>query len=416
MSTMSGAKRGAGRLRLLHLFFWAALVVPHGAVAQNVQLPPVDQPPPPISVDPWREVPTDSEDTDEFSVSFPSAVVTPYRENNIVPLRIILPVQRQKPVPVVIVLHYWGATDLRVERELAGELTDRGIGAVLITLPYHLARTPSGFRSGQLAIQPEVPRLIETMTQAVLDVRRCIDFLGTRPELDHSRIGIAGTSLGSLVSILGYGIDSRVTNAAFILGGIDLAHIVWHSSRVVQVRDELRRRGYTEGRLRNEIQAIEPTRYLHRINPGGTFVIGGKYDTVIPSSDTEKLIGALDQPKVLWLDTGHYGGVFVERRIMRTIAEFFEKQFSGQSYAPPSRIYAPTIRVGALLNTDSGLQVGAGIDLFSIGRHGDGFSTLILTPKGPEIFAGARISHGLAAGGFVGRRKVGLGLWWSTVL
>src|SRR5256885_1882545 len=85
-------------------------------IQRGDQLPSIAQPPPSIEFAPWKEVPTDSEDTDEFSVSFPSAVVTPYRENNVVPLRIILPIRRDKPVPIVVVLHYWGATDLRVER------------------------------------------------------------------------------------------------------------------------------------------------------------------------------------------------------------------------------------------------------------------------------------------------------------
>ena len=409
---MSGVYR-EGRLPLWFTAILLLLVRPSRAYAQ---IPPIDQPPPAIEFAPWREVPTDSEDNDEFAATFPSAITTAYRENNIVPLRIILPARRDKPVPVVIVLHYWGATDLRVERELAGELIDRGIGAVLITLPYHLARTPAGSRSGQLAIQAQVPHLIETMTQAVMDVRRTIDFIETRPEIDHARVGIAGTSLGSLISILAYAVEPRISTAAFVLGGADLAHIIWHSSRVVEVRDALRRRGYTEAKLRSEIQTIEPSRFLAGKTLGAAFVIGGRYDTVIPPVDTEKLISLLNQPKVLWLDTGHYGGVFVERRLMRTVAEFFQKQFGGQSFLPPSRIYAPTIRVGALLNTDSGLQVGGGIDLFSIGRRGEGFSTLILTPKGPELFVGARISHGLAAGGFASRRKLGVGLWWSTVL
>ncbi len=399
-------------------FRWLVVLIAVAAssLAWPQTVPAIDQAPPQIEFAPWKEVPTDNEDVSEFDVSFPSAIETPYRQNNTVPVRIILPARADKPLPVVIILHYWGATDLRVERELAAELNDRGIGAAIMTLPYHLERTPAGSRSGQTAIRPETEHLIATMTQAVLDARRTIDFLGTRPEIDHTKIGIAGTSLGSLISVLAYAVDSRISSAAFVLGGVDLAHILWHSSRVVEVSDELRRRGYTEVRLRTELSSIEPARYLATRAPASTFVIGGKYDTVIPPTDTQKLIDLLPQSKVLWLDTGHYGGVFVERRLLRTVAEFFDKQFGGQNFVPPLRIYAPTIRIGAILNTDSGLQVGGGIDLFSIGRQGEGFSTLIITPKGPEIFVGARVSHGLAVGGFGSRRKLGVGLWWSTVL
>src|SRR2546421_4985166 len=261
---MGGTQRG--------IIAFLILLSSRATLAQIAPLPPIDQRPPAIEFTPWKEIPADSEDTSEYAASFPSSIESRYRENNVVPLRIILPIAHDKPVPVVIVLHYWGASDLRVERELAGELNDRGIGAVLITLPYHLSRTPPGTRSGQLAIQPEVPRLIETMTQAVLDVRRTIDFLDTRPEIDHNRIGIAGTSLGSLISILAFAVDPRISSAAFVLGGVDLAHIIWHSSRVVELRDALRRRGYTEMRLRNEIASIEPTRFLTGKKLGTAFV------------------------------------------------------------------------------------------------------------------------------------------------
>lgn len=404
----------------LHRFFILVAVSSLAAIASAqgsaVQIPPIDQPPPPIVFSDWKEVPTDTEDTNEYRLSFPSAITTPYPENNAVPVRVILPSQRDKPLPVVIILHYWGATDLRVETQLAGELTDRGIGAVIVTLPYHLGRTPPGYRSGQLAIQPDPKHLVVTLTQAVLDVRRTIDFLYTKPEIDKSKIGIAGTSLGSLVSILSFAVDSRISVGTFVLGGIDLAHIIWHSSRIVDIRDELRRRGYTEARLRTEIASVEPGRYLPSRRSGETFVIGGRYDTVIPGVDTQKLVTALPNAKVLWLDTGHYGGIFVERRLLRTVAEYFEKQFAGQSFTPPLKIYAPTVRVGALANTDSGVQVGAGIDLVSFDRKGDVFSTLLVTPKGLLLFTGARIAHGLAIGGFASRRKLSIGAWWSTVL
>jgi dienelactone hydrolase len=379
------------------------------------QVPPIDQAPPVIAFPDWKEIPTD-ENSSEFSVSFPSAITSKYPENNVVPVRFLLPAQHDRPLPVVIILHYWGATDLSIERELAGELNDRDIAAAIVTLPYHLARTPAGYRSGQLAIQADPAQLVVTMTQSVMDVRRTIDFIQTRTEFDHKQLGISGTSLGSLVSILSYAIDPRLSKAAFMLGGIDLADIVWHSSRVVKVREELRRRGYTENRLRRELASIEPAAFLAKRTTGSAFVIGGKYDTVIPPVDTTKLINALPGAKTLWLDTGHYGGVFVEKRILRTVADYFEKQFQGQNFVPPFRLYAPTLRIGALVNTESGLQVGAGIDLFKAGKHGEFFSTLIATPKGLNLFAGVSVGHGFALGGFASRKKLSAGLWWSTVL
>src|SRR5256885_16887627 len=103
---MGGTQRG--------IIAFLIVLSSRATLAQIAPLPPIDQPPPTIEFSPWKEVPTDSEDTSEFATSFSSAIETRYRENNVVPLRIILPIAHDKPVPVVIVLHYWGASDLRV--------------------------------------------------------------------------------------------------------------------------------------------------------------------------------------------------------------------------------------------------------------------------------------------------------------
>ncbi|HEY3783500.1 MAG TPA: prolyl oligopeptidase family serine peptidase [Fimbriimonadaceae bacterium] len=385
------------------------------AQTPSAPTPAITDPPPAITFPDWREVPSE-EDTSEFAVTFPSAIQTQYPENNVVPVRILMPALHDHPLPVVVVLHYWGATDQREDQELARELNARGIAAALVTLPYHLTRSPKGHRSGSLAVQPDTASLIQMMTQSVLDVRRAIDFLETRKEFEHDQIGIAGTSLGSLVSILTYALDSRIKSAAFLLGGVDLADIIWHSSRVVQVRETLRHKGYTEARLETELASIEPLKYLKDRKTGDTFVIGGRYDTVVPPNDTKKLIDALPNAKVLMLDTGHYGGIFVEKRLLRTVADFFGKEFQGSKYAPPMRLFAPTLRIGAILDSGDGFQLAAGIDLFKFGKKVPFFSSILATPKGLNLFAGFGIGQGFAIGGFATTRKVSAGIWWSTVL
>jgi hypothetical protein len=258
--------------------------------------------------------------------------------------------------------------------------------------------------------------LLQMMTQAVLDVRRTVDFLETRPEFDSKRLGIAGISLGSIVATVAYGVDTRIKLATFMLGGADLAHIIWHSSRTEPVREELRHKGYSEARLRQELAPIDARQYLSSRKGSDVFVIGGKYDTVVPKSDTQKLIDALPGCQVLWLDTGHYGGVFVEKRLLRTAADFFGKRFDGQNYIAPLHVYAPTLRLGVLADTASGFQVGAGIDLFKVNPKAPFVSTIILTPKGLNLFAGFEVGQGLAIGGFATTHKLGVGAWWSIVL
>ncbi len=378
---------------------------------------PVDitQAPPTFVFPNWKEVDA-GEETIEYSLSFPSAVSTSYEENNTVHLKVFMPADAKGPIPVVLVLHYWGASDLRPERALAQELNRRGIAAALITLPYHLERTPKGRRSGDMAIEPDPERLKLTTLQSVWDTRRALDFLTSRPEFDPGRIGISGTSLGALIASLTFGIDSRVASATFLLGGADFAHILWNSSRVVQQRELLRRRGFTEAKLREALAPIEPLTYLKKRDGGTSFVVGARYDTVVPQQSTQNLIDALENPKVLWLDTGHYGGIFVQRRLMREVAAFFGSQFGGDAYTPPMRLYAPTFRVGLKADAPTGFDVAIGIDVLRFDRRGEGFASFLVTPRGPGLFIGRKITPVLSLG-FTLRPKTGaIGIFWSTVL
>jgi dienelactone hydrolase len=379
------------------------------------QEPDVRQAPLPIEFPAWREVPSDDH-VREFKVEFPSAAKTAYPVNDVVHVTAILPPKAAEPMPTVVLLHYWGATDKRVERNIADELASRGTGAVIVTLPYHLERTPQGSRSGALAIEPDPVRLNATMRQCVLDVRRTLDWIESRPEFDRSRIGMAGTSLGALVAALVTGIDSRIHSASYILGGADLTHILWRSSRVVTEREALRQKGYTEERMRQELAPIEPLNFLKDLRPKRTFVVGAKYDTVIPSAATQSLIEALDEPAVLWLDTGHYGGFFVQKRVHDEVAKFFAASFAGSPYTPPSRISAPTIRLGVSLNPDTGLQVAAGIDIWRGDAAGNYFASFQVAPRGVQVFAGKRLDRGLAIGVFLRVSSITPGVFWSIVL
>ncbi|MCC7229793.1 MAG: alpha/beta hydrolase family protein [Fimbriimonadaceae bacterium] len=390
------------------------------AVTANLQAQstsPVDlrQPVPPLIFEPWKLV-SETDSSREYSVSFPSPDTSPVPENNVVPVRAFVPTLGSAPHPVVLILHFWGARDLKVERSLAGQLARRGIASVIMALPYHLGRTPPGKRSGELAIQPDPAALRATMTQAVRDVKRTVDFIASRSEFDGSRIGISGTSLGALVASLAYGTESRFSRAAFVLGGMDLAQILWSSSLLVEARDALRRRGFTENRLRFELAEVEPLTYIGTRKSDQPFIIGGRFDTVIPTSATDALIGSFEHPKVLWLETGHYGGIFVQSRILKEVANYFQAEFGGNAYVAPKRIFVPTLRIGVEGSTSNGMDIGVGIDLWKSNRSGDWMGTGLITPRGPQLFLGYRVSAGLSIGASIGTKRVGAAIFWSRVL
>ena len=354
--------------------------------------------------------------SDEFVVTFPSSVTSPYPVNNVVPIHILLPHNKQGPFPVVVVLHYWGAENRNVERAMGEDLNARGIAAVLMTLPYHLERTPPGSRSGERAIQADPDALNLTTLQCLQDTRRAVDFIESRPEFDHQKIGVTGLSLGAIVTALVYGVDTRISHAAFVLGGVDLAHILWNSSRVVPQREELRRKGFTEDKLRDALAPLEPATFLAARPDTDAYVIAARYDTVIPPESTEELIKVLKQPKVTWMNTGHYGGFFVENKLLLKVCDYFESAFSNQPFSPVSTLNAPTIRLGVEYSFDKGMDIGFGADVLSVGKQREYSATILATPRGLRLFFGRRLGHQLSFGAVLDRSGLSAGMLWSTVL
>lgn len=361
----------------------------------------------------WREFESD-EFTQVYDLSFPSAYTSHYPENNTVRVRAFVPNGLPGPFPSVVILHYWGATDLSLEYQTARELTSRGIAGIVMTLPFHLSRTPKGTRSGELALQADPERLVASMTQSVLDLRRTVDWITSKQEFDKEKIGLAGTSLGGIVASLAFGIEQRFRYGSFVLAGADLAGILWNSSRVVAQREDMRRRGYTEERLRDELRAIEPTKYLPGSAARPTLVIAAKLDTVVPPNNARILIGALGQPETVWLSTGHFGGALVRNRIIRTVAGFFDSSVRGQKFEAPASIHAPTLRFGLVYSDHKGLQFALSTDIWHADRKGNVFASALVTPQGPQAFAGFRMTENLAAGVLLFPNRTTLGVTWNV--
>ncbi|QYK52518.1 MAG: alpha/beta hydrolase family protein [Fimbriimonadaceae bacterium] len=356
-----------------------------------------------------------TEDYSEFRVAFPSPLVTEYPENNTVSLQVFMPASPIGKPPVVLLLHFWGATDSELEREMAQELALRGIASVIMPMPYHLSRTPAGKRSGELAIVPDPKALRQTMIQSIADIRRTLDWVQSRPEIDSNSIGITGTSLGAIVSALAFGVEPRIKSAGFMLGGADLAYLMMNSSRTTSARAGLRADGWTEEKLREELVDIEPLNYLSLDDKRPSYLISARYDTVVPPESGDRLREKLSNVQTLMLDTGHYGGFLVKSRLSRSMAAFFDATLRGRQFNAPTKFYSPTVRFSLLADLQSGVQVGAGLDLWRSNTNADTFAAIYITPRGPQGYFGFRLGKGVSLGAMFSRSGTSPGLVWSTV-
>lgn len=406
-----------GLLRIRWFLCGAVVFCLLGALTAQGQepLPDILQPPPKnVS---WTVFPRPSGADQVVSlVRFPSPVLTESPRNNTVEVLLFRPRDAVRPIPVVILLHFFGAVNLRFEERMAAELNRRGIAVAVLTLPYHLGRAQSASASGLEALRPDPVFLARTVAQATLDCRRLIDYLETQSDLDSSRIATVGTSLGGILSSLVYAVDERVKANASLLAGADIAHIIWTSTVTARLRGQLQGRGVTLEVLRRVMQPVEPLAHARQKLGESMLVVRALYDDVILPEDTEKLVEAFGVSHVVVLPTGHYGGALLEARLYRLVGDFLASEFRGFSFSAPDAILGPTIRIGLQYNPATELSLVAGVDLYRIGKRPELFASAFLSTDGILLYVGRPLAHGFSAGVVYAPGGFTWGIAWTFVL
>ena len=266
------------------------------------------------------------------AVRFPSPLVSPDPVNNTVHAEYFRP-NAPGPArrPAVIVLHILGA-DFALSRYLAVRLAERGVAALFVKLPYYGERRPPGepkrFLSG------DMDRSLGAMRQGICDVRRASAWLASRPEVDPSRLGITGISLGGIVSAVAAAVDPTLNRAALLLAGGDLARILWEMPEAATYRKLWAQSGRTQADLKAVTDPFDPLTYADRLVGKRLLMIAGNADEVVPPESTRALWSAAGRPKILWYDCGHYSALGYLLPAVRATVDFFAADLARPSRRP----------------------------------------------------------------------------------
>ncbi|MCC6126256.1 MAG: prolyl oligopeptidase family serine peptidase [Pirellulales bacterium] len=264
-------------------------------------------------------------------LQYPSPMTTAVEQNNTVPADYYLPdgVKPGDPQrPAVICLHILDGNEALTDL-VCSALAARGIPALAFKLPYYGER---GLPQGPMAMAKDPKLFAAALEQTGFDVRRTVDLLASRPEIDPRKIGIAGISLGGIIAAGAAGGEPRIHRAALLLAGGDVLSII-HSARETKPLSETIKALPFEERtaLEEKIEAGDPLRFASALRDralrGQVLMINATADEVIPKKCTEKLADALAIPdKIVWLDgLGHYTAMAELPFALKTAAEFFAR-------------------------------------------------------------------------------------------
>lgn len=191
-------------------------------------------------------------------------------------------------LPAAVYVHGAGG-DRTSMLAAASSLAARRAVALTLTQPSTAATATGSDARERLRIYRDVT------VADVLAVRRAIDFLETRPEVDPARIGYLGWSAGARTGALLSGVDERLRGLVLLSGGSATVR-----AYVDAASDELR------GEVERVLTEIDPLHWVARAEPDRLLLQNGEQDEVVPREALDALADAAPEgTDVRWYPAGH---------------------------------------------------------------------------------------------------------------
>jgi dienelactone hydrolase len=254
-----------------------------------------------------------------YRLRFPSPYKSPHPENNVVHADYYRP-RGDGPFPCAIVLDIT-AGDQRVSRAVAAHLAGRGVAAVCVQMAYYGPRRPPG--SPIRFLSYDLKQTFDCVQQTVLDLRRATAWMESRPEIDKERLGIVGTSLGSLVAALTAEMEPKLKRVAVLLGGGGLVEAYYDDPRAKPYREVFEALGGTKALAVKTFAPVDPLTCAANLKDRRVLIVAAKRDEVVPPRAAEALWEATGRQKIVWYDTTHLGAALYIASGLGHVSELF---------------------------------------------------------------------------------------------
>jgi uncharacterized protein len=250
-----------------------------------------------------------------------------------VPAIIAIPKRFAAPYPVVILVHgSGGSKNADYIRDISMTLTHNGYATLSIDTQYHGDRKRPG-RNGEIHM-PDSFTMRDAWVQSVVDLRRAVDYLETRDDIDHARIGYLGFSQGGMLGAVLGGLEPRIS--AFCLGvpGGGLMEIVKHIDQypVLKAHWPVKLTPEVLKIIESVTDVTDPIYFVGRINPRPLLILVATDDEIIPPSASEALIKAAHatDDQVKRIVASHV----LNPNVLFTIRDFFVAHYGKRVAAP----------------------------------------------------------------------------------
>ncbi|MGB5556348.1 MAG: alpha/beta fold hydrolase [Flavobacteriaceae bacterium] len=202
-----------------------------------------------------------------------------------------IPKNRQGPLPVIILMHGLGDHKAVDYVEFGNNLLlKNGYAVMRIDICDHGQRKKDEYDFDLTGTYKYWTRNV--ISQTVFDLRRTIDFIETRKELDAARIGYYGISLGGIIGTVFCGVDERVKVPVVALAGGQLNLLYKKDAFSKEAKDF--------------VSIIEPLNFVSQISPRPLLMLNASNDEIIPPTMSTLLFDKAKAPKeIIWYNAKH---------------------------------------------------------------------------------------------------------------
>jgi dienelactone hydrolase len=251
-----------------------------------------------------------------YNISFASPVKSDIPENNTVHCELFLP-PGEGPFPAAIVLDILQGNAI-IARGQSMWLAQHGVAGMVVYMSHYGPRRAPGSRERMLSTN--VVGSIENVKQTVLDCRCAAAWLASRPEFDRGNIGLAGTSLGSLVGAIVSANEPLIKNVCLMLPAGGLVDAFYDHPKAAPYRPIVDALG-GKFALKLLIAPVDPLTYANQLREKNLLMICAARDDILPPSAAKRLWEATGKQKIVWFDTTHVGAAVCMMPLLMEMTE-----------------------------------------------------------------------------------------------
>jgi len=203
-----------------------------------------------------------------------------------------VPKNATQPLPVIILLHGKGDSKTVDYIEYGNDFFYKNGYAVLrIDFDNHGERIENEFDFDLTGKYKYWSRNI--ITQTVFDLRRAVDFIELRSELDADKIGFFGISLGGITGVIFCSVEKRVKAPVLALAGGQMNLMFGKNALSSETKDYL--------------SIIEPMNFIKQIAPRPLLMLNAENDEIVLPMMSKLLYNKAENPKnIIWYPAKHH--------------------------------------------------------------------------------------------------------------